>query len=110
MTSLARHSRGESGYARLISDYSFQIDMVVGKTLFTDKISLLINVAQRRKEHSIFTTLSTEYDALCTLMCTSVSTRGGWVLPGGGARILRHSLPGQIGVRKSISRSVHTLK
>ena len=32
------------------------------------------------------------------MFSTFISTPGGLVLPGGGARILRHSLPGQIGV------------
>ena len=49
--------------------------------------------------------------ALCTIkLCTSISTRGGWVFPGGRAWIIRHSLPGQIGVTKSASCWAYTLR
>ena len=63
-------------------------------------------------KHSVFTTLSTDYDAsFVYYQCTFTSTRGGWwILPGGGARIIRHSLLGQIDVRNSVSCSAYALR
>ena len=102
----------------IISDHSFWTDMHgIWKNFInlqkTVQHHIIINRCRTTTQgiHSVFTTLSTDYDAsFVYYQCTFTSTRGRWILPGGGARIIRHSLLGQSGVRKSVSCSGYTLR